>query len=551
MSGPRDLVFCGPMAAGKTTVARIVADNLGWRFDDLDVCVEAREGRTVAQLFAEGEERFRAAEVEAARAWLARPEDAPGVLALGGGTLQHEGLAEELRRRAIVVHLDAPAVSLARRLRPEDVRVRPLLSGEGNLLQALAELRESRAAGYARSHVRIQTADKPRGEVALELLRLLYDPETGEFREPARPIAAPDDEDELRGAAAGVTIGRGALPFPPTRAAALLIDRNLPAAQTRRVLELLAARAGALLARLEREGGEGAKTAESLLAAWRELLEAGLDRDTPLWIVGGGSLSDLGGFIAATYKRGVPFALLPTTLLAQLDAALGGKNGINLDRTKNAVGAVRLPDAVHLDPLFLLSLPESEFRGGMAEAVKTAVVGDGALLEIIEARAAALAARPLPDLEEIVRRAARVKLAFVGRDIEDRGARRALNLGHTLGHALEAATARRARPLSHGEAVAVGAAFAARLAQRIGLLEARDLPERLDALFAALGLPSRPPALDAEEEAAAERALARDKKRFGGENVWVLPVAPGRVAFRVAAREEFEATWKEFRCARS
>ncbi len=538
----RDIALTGPMGAGKTTAGRLLAGFLGRRFVDLDALIEEREGRTVAQLFAAGEPVFRAAEAAAVRGWLERPADAaPEVLALGGGTLQNGELAESLARRAFLFHLDAPAGVLARRLKTEDVRVRPLVNRAENLLETLAALREARAPGYARADHAVSTADRGPESVAVAVLRTLYDARTGAWREPARLLTGADGDPVSRTSL--VTVGRGAVPLEPVPGAALLWDRHLPEVHASHVLPHLEECAGGCerLVRLDAAGGEGAKTPEHLVTLWRTLLDAGVDRDTPLWVAGGGTLTDLGGLLAHTYKRGLPLVLFPTTLLAQLDAGLGGKNGINLDRTKNAIGTTRLPDAVHLDPLFLLTLGPTDLRGGLSEAVKSGLIGDPELVDEIEAAATGLAARPLADLERIAARAAAVKLAIVDRDLEEQGERRVLNLGHTLGHALEAATAGWATPVAHGDAVAVGMVFAARLARRTGALADPQLPERLEALLAALGLPVRPPKLAPAERDLLQRALARDKKRFRGENVWVLPVTPGRMALRVVAPEDVAA----------
>jgi 3-dehydroquinate synthetase/shikimate kinase len=524
VSARRDLVLAGPMGSGKTTVGRLVAAMLERAFVDLDARIEALEQRSIPALFAAGEPVFRAAEERAARLWLARSSDAwPEVLAVGGGTLENAALAEALGRRAAIVHLDAPAGELAARLAEHEVATRPLLVSAADRVAQLEALRRERAAGYARADVRLDTAGAGPRDVAVRVLRALYADDAGPWAGRARELAPGLPS------ARGVTIGRGALPFPPVLRAAMLWDAHLPACHRDALRGPLAAHAPGGLAWIEVPGGEPCKTPETLARTWGALLEAGLDKDMPLWAAGGGTITDLAGLAAATFKRGVPLALLPTTLLAQLDAALGGKNGINLAGAKNAVGTVRLPDRVHLDPLFLLTLPPPELAAGMAEAVKSALIGDAELLDAIEEGAAREEGWPLPRLEEVASRAARVKLEIVDRDLEERDERRKLNLGHTLGHALETATRAREVPLAHGEAVAIGTAFALELADRVGLLRERPLLDRIPALFHALGLPSVLPALDAAEKAALAAALAHDKKRAGGEQPWVLPVRAGEV----------------------
>jgi len=539
LSARRDLVLAGPMGAGKTTVGRWIAAALERSFVDLDARIEALEGRSVPALFAQGEAAFRAAEERAARLWLARPEDAwPEVLAVGGGTLENGPLAESLRARAAIVHLDAPAAELAARLAAEEVAARPLLASAADRVARLADLRAERAAGYARADATIDTSATSPPDVGVRVLRALHAPDAGPWAAPARTLAP-----ELA-SAGGVTIGRGAIPFPPALRAVVLWDANLPAAHRDPLAPALSAHAPGGLSWLEIPGGESAKTPEVLARVWCALLEAGLDRDMPLWAAGGGTITDLAGLAAGTFKRGIPLALLPTTLLAQLDAALGGKNGINLPGAKNAVGTVRLPERVHLDPLFLLTLPPTEIAAGMAEAVKSALIGDPQLLDEIEAGAAA-ERWTLARLEEIAARAARVKLAIVDRDLMERDERRRLNLGHTLGHALETATRRRALQVPHGEAVAIGTVFAIQLAARIGRLADRSLLDRVPAILHALSLPADLPPLATEEKQVLLAAMAQDKKRAGGELNWVLPVRAGEVTVEKVPPAEVEGLLAE------
>jgi 3-dehydroquinate synthetase len=259
---------------------------------------------------------------------------------------------------------------------------------------------------------------------------------------------------------------------------------------------------------------------------WRALAAVEAGRDTPLAVLGGGALGDVGGLAAATFKRGLPLALFPTTLLAQVDAAIGGKNAIDLDGIKNAVGAFHDPLLVAIDPLCVLTQAARDWRAGWAEIVKSGLVGDPALFDLCEREGAAIGERRLAVVEEAIRRAAAVKLGIVAVDVRDSGPRRALNLGHTLGHAIEAAAG---GTLLHGEAVAIGLVLAARLSEREGVAEA-GLAERIEAALTGLGLPVRPPA---DLDPARVLALARqDKKRLGGAVHVVLPVRPGAVEIR-------------------
>jgi 3-dehydroquinate synthetase/shikimate kinase len=530
----RDLVLCGPMGSGKTAVGTQLGRWLGWGFTDLDSLIVQREGSSVADLFARGEDAFRRAEADALEAWLSRRDGAdPEVLALGGGTLEHGKLAEQLVERTTLVHLDAPGSVLASRLGEEARRERPLLADALEPIATLSVLRATRSAGYARSAFRIDTTRGDVPEIAVRVLRSVYDPVGGPWAAPARALDAP--------AADGVTVGRGSLPWERDPAGAVLWDRNLP--RSHRDVVLARMRERAEMGLIEREGGESAKTPESLTAAWRELLEAGVDRDGSLWAAGGGTVTDLAGLLADTYKRGIILRLLPTTLVGQLDAALGGKNGINVDGHKNQVGTIRLPEGVHLDPLFLLTLNPVDARGGLSEAVKCGLIGDPELLDLLEERAAEATAMALPLLEEVIERAARVKLEIVARDLEERDERRKLNLGHTFGHALEAVAARRGETLPHGDAVAIGMVGAARLARRVGELEDAALPDRLEALLGRVGLPSG--GVAGNDREAVSEALAKDKKRRRGENVWVLPKRAGELTLRTVPEEDVRTVLAE------
>jgi 3-dehydroquinate synthetase/shikimate kinase len=525
------------MGSGKTSVGKRLAEILRIRFSDLDRRIVEREERSIAALFAQGEARFREAEAEAIRAWLNRPAQAPAeILALGGGALEHRELIEPLRARGTIVGLTASADCLIDRLRNDGLTERPLLSADAQPTARLASLIEARRDGYARAECLIDTEGQDIDHVATAVLRSLYHADHGPWRQELRPLGGATEGD------CAVTVARGGLAFPSVRRAAVLIDRHLPDVHVDGLLASLGARAESGLVLLREPGGEECKSSSALLRCWNELLAAGVDRDHPLWVIGGGTITDLGGFVAHSFKRGLALHLLPTTLLGQLDAALGGKNGINLDRAKNVIGTTRLPASVQIDPLFLLTLPEVELIGAMSEAIKSAVIGDPALLELIERGVESIRRRELELLEAISARAAAVKLGIVARDLHEQQERRLLNFGHTLGHALETFGARRDQPITHGQAVAMGMVFATYLAMRLGVLEDTLLIERIIGLLKRLGLPTAGPLLDDQARQQLLELIALDKKRHSGENVWVLPVRAGRLVCQaVSDRDVLEA----------
>jgi 3-dehydroquinate synthase len=268
--------------------------------------------------------------------------------------------------------------------------------------------------------------------------------------------------------------------------------------------------------------GEGSKSPGGLEGVWGFLRDSGCDRRSRILALGGGVVGDLAGFAGATYMRGVEVVHLPTTLLSMVDSAIGGKTAINLG-AKNLVGAFHAPAAVFADLDALASLPAREVRCGLGEVWKTAILAGGDLFERVERDATALAGLDAAALAPVVLGCLRHKAGVVERDEREAGERALLNLGHTLGHALEVLTP----ALSHGEAVAVGGAFALRLAEAHGWLPAAEAGRCL-AVARGLGLPVTPAEpVDAD---AALGLMARDKKAEGGQLRWVLPRGIGDCA---------------------
>ena len=262
---------------------------------------------------------------------------------------------------------------------------------------------------------------------------------------------------------------------------------------------------------------EALKTLETVQDICRWLLEADASRGALLLAVGGGITTDLAGFAASIYKRGIRYMALPTTLLAQVDAAIGGKTGVNLDGYKNMLGAFHMPECTFICADVLKTLPERTLKSGLAEMLKTFLLADG------EAYRQALSGITL----ELIFKAAAIKEAIVTRDPYEKGERAKLNLGHTFGHAIEHEALERADDITHGEAVAMGIILSARLSEGLGLAE-KGLAACLRKDFKTLGLPvDCPYPLEVLQE-----AMAKDKKALGGGKVkFVLPVKPGEVVF--------------------
>jgi 3-dehydroquinate synthase len=257
-------------------------------------------------------------------------------------------------------------------------------------------------------------------------------------------------------------------------------------------------------------------------ASWDALLTAGLDRSSTVLALGGGAVGDVAGFVAATYMRGINFVQIPTTVLAQVDASIGGKTAIDHPRAKNVVGAFHQPRLVVTDPDIVRTLPDREFRSGLAEMVKHGVVLDASYFAELEREAPALCVRDLPALESAIAGSCRLKAGVVERDEREAELRAALNYGHTIGHALEAATS--FGRWTHGEAVALGMTAEARLAERLGVAR-NETVSRQERLLIALGLPVRVTTVNVE---GVLQAIGHDKKARDGRVPFVLSPAIGR-----------------------
>ncbi len=552
----RNVVLTGFMGTGKTAVGRVLADLLGRPFCDLDAVIEEAAGCPVAEIFAaEGEDGFRRREREAAAAVGARRGL---VVATGGGTLIDPANREALSAGGDLVLLTTAAPELADRL-GDGAGQRPLLAGHDDLRARIAELLAERASVYAGCDHEFDTTALDADEAAALLAARLATPLT-EIDIPVPgaaglPVLAAR---ELTGSR--VVTGRGTV----CRLGAELRDRGvtgrvvlvMPEVVRDHYLPRLVASLDA--AELSwgllgiRDGDQ-----EKTFAQVEDLVDAlaGLsaDRGTCVVAVGGGVTGDLVGFSAAVYMRGAALAMVPTTLLAQVDAHIGGKTGVNGRRVKNLAGCFHPPILVVADPCMLATLPDRELAGGMAEVVKSALIGDPALFDQLEAALVDPAENrdgdPRRDpelLETCVAACAAVKGGVVSRDPWELGERRLLNLGHTLGHALEAQSA---YGLSHGEAVSIGTVAALQVAVARGAAEA-DLLDRTRRLLQACGLPTTPPEYDAADLLS---RLHLDKKRRDGRQFFVLPLAAGDVVVvdDVDDDEALAALAREQACASS
>ena len=278
--------------------------------------------------------------------------------------------------------------------------------------------------------------------------------------------------------------------------------------------------------------GETSKTLRTLDVIYRRFIELGVDRSCFVLAVGGGIVTDVAGFAASTFMRGVEFGFISTSLLGQVDASVGGKTGVNVDGYKNMVGTFTQPRFVVCDVNLLRTLSAREFRTGLAEIIKAGVIGDATLFEMLEQADFSTLQRDTERLSEIVYRAVKVKADIVERDERESGDRRLLNLGHTLAHAIEKSSSK----FNHGEAVAVGLAMIADVAAKQGLLAAED-KERILNLLQRAGFALEPPV----EVRTLLKAVKRDKKAEGDSIHVVFPLGVGNCCVEKMPLEEFKA----------
>lgn len=490
MTASPAIVFVGFMGAGKSSAALAVKPALN-RSEDIDTWIERQVGMPVIEFFdMHGENEFRRIEEKVAIQLLADAEG--GAIALGGGTILSKQVRDALARHT-VVWIDVDADTAWERVSGSDDRP---LARERARFDALFE--ERRPLYESLADVVLPVGDPKLVVRALPSIRVL--------------AGLPADTRMLWAASASgeypIFVGRG------------LLDEDWWPLEGRRfcvtdttVGTLYADLIAPLEARIEVEPGEAAKTMAEAERVLRELARAGMTREDHVVALGGGVVGDLAGFCAHTYQRGVRDVQVPTTLVAQVDSAYGGKTGVDLPEGKNYVGAYHLPAAVVVDTSALSSLPSEDLAAGFVEAVKTGLLAGGALWE----RVRELESLDATALDDVVFACARYKCEVVAADERDSGRRAVLNLGHTVGHAIEAASGYvRYR---HGEAIGLGLLAALRLS------EAPQLRDEVEAMLRRHGLPvGLVTEIDLDEMLA---ALQRDKKRTAEGVGFVLLPEPG------------------------
>ena len=545
-----DVVLVGLPGSGKSVVGKRLSHRNGAIFIDLDDRIEAAAGRPISEIFAEdGEAAFRGHE-RAAIADLGPADEADEVrrvIATGGGAVVDPRNRWALYRRRTTVWLDGRPEVIAQRLR-RSPHIRPLMTGH-DPIGTIRDLGHRRERFYAAAGIHQAGVAEIHGvvEAIQDRLAALPGPRPSPHpgSHPGQAMRTGTTLLRAETAIGRIVLGDGI--------AADALSNELEALRARRAIlvsepgawsaigERIAAglrELGWVVAWVLLPQGESAKRLSVVEEAARELVALRVERSEPLIAIGGGALGDTAGFLAATYLRGIPLIQVPTTLVAQIDSAIGGKTGVDLPEGKNLLGAFHQPTAIIIDVAALETLPERQLRAALGEAVKMAALGDERLFELLEADGPAIA-RGDPTvfasgaIAEMVERAGWAKVEVVLADERERGAtggRIALNLGHSLGHAVEAAAGY--GNLLHGEAVAYGL----RAACAIGLETGATPPyraERIAGLLDRLDLAVAPLPFSIE---AVLGHLATDKKHADGRLRWVLPTADG-----VVVRDDIDA----------
>ena len=513
---PRWLIV-GSTAAGKSTSGGALAARSALPFADSDALLERELGLSLPEAFERlGEEIVRARERALVCRLLAERE---GVLALGGGAFAAPAVREAAKEHGwVTLYLRLQPGEATARVTADRI-TRPGCARPDAALALLERRFAARDAVYATADIVFDCDGLSPSEVLDGMAAMLG-------AEPApHPVAWLDG-------------GPGALAemlqrFVPSGRLLIVADHRLRSEAEATAAALDAS--GRVSRLISVEGGEEAKTVTALSALWTEVFAGPLDRSDTVVTVGGGVVSDMGGFAAATVMRGLSVVHVSTTLMGMVDAALGGKTGVDLPAGKNLVGAFHMPTAVIQWGASLATLPDREFSSGLAEVVKCALLtGEGALAQL-EADAPSLQARDLDAVGRAVALATQTKMALVIRDPQERGDRALLNLGHTVGHALEAATGY-GRYL-HGEAVAIGLVAALQFGISLGETEP-GLAARVAALLSRLGLPTELPELPPEIW---KEALSRDKKRTDDAVRFVLCRSAGQCTLKIVELDRLHA----------
>lgn len=522
---PERIVLIGPSGAGKSSIARALGERWAKPVIDTDDELSDRIGMSITEFFARfGERAFRAIERDVVKQACQR---GPAVIATGGGAVLYAENWAAWRADSVVVGLAADPATLVARVSEQtgadgERAERPLLAG--NAEERIRALIAQRAALYAQADITVDTSALDHS-AAIDAVEHAVLKHATEEISPRLSLLTPSGRSDIyigRGARArlGTTIRQR---WPRSRRVWLVSDEHVAAAWADEVCESLE-RDGLRADTLVVQPGETSKSLADVERLCREMTDRGATRGDVVVALGGGVVGDLAGFVASICLRGLALVQVPTSLLAMVDSSVGGKTGVNLPAGKNLAGAFYQPGIVLIDPAFLDTLPQAEYRSGMAEVIKHALIqpstplGGTSLLEALLAMH--LDPLPVDQIEEILTLNVAIKASVVESDEREAGLRMILNFGHTAGHAIEADGYR----YRHGEAIGLGLLTIFGVAVAMGRVPESDA-DRVRDLLTRAGLPT---ALETDMETVL-RNLPHDKKNVDGAIHWVLPVQDGGV----------------------
>jgi shikimate kinase/3-dehydroquinate synthase len=549
-----NLVITGFSGTGKSLVAKEIARRLGWDFLDTDDEIIKDAGKPIAQIFRqEGEGKFRELERETIRKACRQRQT---VIAIGGGAIVDPQNYELLAKTGLVVCLEAKPETIYERLFREAARspeseVRPLLATD-NPLERIRQLKASRQPYYAKSDWTIHTDGLSVSEVTEEVMRawrLLrrYAPRNDKekARNDNKKAQSTIDKDvacmvKTETQSYPIFVGYGLLDRLGEKMKQAALSGTATIISDEDVFSLYGSQVEGVLKNADFAvnsfvvaPGEETKSMDSAIKIYDFLVEHRTERDDIIVALGGGMVGDLAGFVAATFLRGMPWLQVPTSLVAMVDASIGGKVGVNHPEGKNLIGAFYQPSFVLADVQTLTTLPRRELTSGWAEVIKHGMILDEEFVQFLESNVNSLKKLEPDLLTGAIARSAAIKAQVVSQDEREReGKRTILNYGHTIGHGLEAAT--RYKRFLHGEAVAIGMVGAAKLSQRLGLLPSTAV-ERQEALLQRFGLPASLAAKRGGPKlsvAGVTKAMELDKKVKGKAIRWVVLQDIGKAAIR-------------------
>ena len=507
-----NIYLYGPSGSGKSTVGRLLAEDLNWQFVDLDAEIESQSGQLISEIFATmGEMHFRLLEQNCLKVFAAAERC---VIALGGGALVDSQNQALLRKGDPVVLLSADIDTLLERLHQDDNQ-RPLLAG--SLKLSLGKMMEQRREHYDRYSLRIATNELTPKEAAWEAQLL-----TGIYR-----IGGMGKEYSVQVWPDGLVDAASQLEALEATGPIVIASDTRVGSIYGNLLNKRFMKAGYQTSLVMIQEGEEHKNIDTVGKLWHAFLEAGLDRNSTVVALGGGVVGDLVGFAAASFLRGIKWINFPTSVLAMVDASLGGKTGANLMQGKNLIGAFHAPAYVMADTSVLATLSERHRRNGLAEIIKHGVIADPALFSMCAKGWQSVD----QNWEAVIKRTIGVKVKVIQEDPFEAGVRQSLNLGHTVGHGIEKASGYQ---LLHGEAIAIGMVIEAQMAESLKLAEV-GLADEISRVLRGVGLPVRiPPEIDRRKVV---HFMQYDKKKAKGKVKFALPTTIGDVKIGISVND--------------